>query len=82
MYAEIEGTQQIPTKRDKSDSPSLFSFCWHFAALDHYLHDTVMTPYNSRGPICKARNLLPTIPSGILTTNVSNKPENLLSLKS
>jgi hypothetical protein len=46
---ELEGIQQISTKRDKSDSPSLFSFVLEVVAIYHRLHDTVMTPNEPQG---------------------------------
>jgi hypothetical protein len=37
------------TKRDKSDSPSLFSFCSQFAVICRKLYDTSMTRATARG---------------------------------
>jgi hypothetical protein len=44
---QIEGIQQVLTKRGESDSPSLFSFRSSFSATHHNSHDTGMTPLST-----------------------------------
>jgi hypothetical protein len=41
--SDFEENQQVRTKRDKSDSPSLLSFNSQFGVINHRLHDISMT---------------------------------------
>src|ERR1043166_925502 len=61
------------TKRDKSDSPSLISFCFRFGAMYRKLHDTSVTPRKSCAPVLDAHTATPSTSSDncrVLAINV------------
>jgi len=72
----IEGIQQVAMKPDESLSPSLFTFCSHFATIHRYYYYDFMTARGARLPWAQeARGSNPRAPTKSFPTSQLQKPQ-------